>query len=109
MKSIEELEQIFSVIKTENTQNYDFSSGKDWKIVFFRPFERNNHRIYSFRLYGRITESKFKKYNEELQWCGGIDYEYDLKTTKLNRSSYTRKLHDIITLQINPIEILEKI
>lgn len=87
----------------------EFSTGENWKISIFQPFDRNGIRTFSFRLYGEISGSMYKEYNDNLQWCGGVDYLLDLKSNKLDRSEYDHKLHDVITKQINVPALLEKI
>jgi hypothetical protein len=109
MKSIEEIEHIFSVFKEGNKRMIDISQGENWKITVFRPFDRNGTRIYSFRLYGEISGSKFEDYNDKPQWCGGVDYLLNLETKELVRSDYEHKLNDIILKHVDVNNLLKKV
>lgn len=109
MKSLEEINEIFTHFENSSDQFYEIQKGTNWTIAAFRPFERKNKTVYSFRLYGEITDSKFVEYNNKQQWCGGVDYYLDIKINKLERFEYEHKLHDVIRKKINVSELLQKI
>lgn len=109
MKSIEELQEIFSIFDGSKERFLEILKGPNWKISVFKPFERNGIAIFSFRLYGEISGSKFAKYNESFQWCGGVDYLYNLTTKELERKEYEQNLHDMIERKINVNDLLKEI
>ena len=109
MKSKEEIENIFSCFENCKDNSCDILKGDNWTITLFKPFEINEKKVFSFRLYGEVSGSKIKSYNNKQQWCGGADYEFDSIKNNLERSEYEHQLHPSITKEINVIELLKKI
>lgn len=109
MKSIKDLQDLFTFFDTSSAQFYDVLSGSNWSVKAFRPFKKDNNVIYAFRLYGEVSGSIFIEYNSGEQWCGGVDYQLHLETNELARFEYVHKLHNVIQKEIDVTLLLKKI
>ena len=109
MKTIEELIILFNFFNHSKDRFKTIDKCTNWEIVIFRPFERDDKIIHSFRLYGKVSGSRFKEYNDNLQWYAAVDYSFDLKDGKLYRKAYENELPSFIIKDLKYLEILEAI
>jgi hypothetical protein len=106
MKQYSELEIIFSNLIKNKSQSEEIEKNENWSISIFRPFERDNIITYHFRLYCKVTNSKFLNYNNKLQYCGDVYYSYNSKTKDVTRNEKVNLLHPIIKTEVNILQIL---
>ena len=109
MKKIEQVKEIFDIFPNTSSERFKkYLKGENWKIFVFKPFTRDNRIHYPFRIYGKVSGSKFSNYNKQLQWYGGVNYYLDLDTKELIREEYKNELHEAILLHVN-LSDLQKI
>jgi hypothetical protein len=107
MKTKIELETIFSDIQS-NSKSY--SKGLNWEVAIFKPFVNDKNVIrYNFRLYGKMSNSRFVQFNENLQYCADVYYYFDNITNMLTRELNIKHLDPIILCHIDIEEIVKAI
>jgi hypothetical protein len=109
MKTIDEIKTIFKVFDVDKNNSHILEADVNYKIIIFKPFERNNETIFSFRVYGKVEGSKIQSYNSQLQWFGGVDYLYNNEEKKMVRKDYVHDLHKIIKRITNTESLLRKL
>ena len=109
MKTIDEIKTIFEVFNIDNNNFHILETDVDYEIRMFKPFERNNEKVFSFRVYGKVEGSKLQSYNSQLQWFGGVDYLYNYEEKKMVRKEYVHDLHKIIKRITNTEPLLRKL
>lgn len=109
MKTIDEIKTIFKVFDVDKNNSHILEADVNYKIRIFKPFERNNETIFSFRVYGKVEGSKIQSYNSQLQWFGGVDYLYNNEEKKMVRKEYVHDLHKIIKRITNTESLLRKL
>lgn len=107
MKTITELTQIFIDFDT-NSKFY--AQGKNWEITIFKPYNIDENVLrYHFRLYGKMSNSLFSEYNNNLQLAADVYYYFDLKNNLLTRKADIRELSDNIYCLIDRQETIKNI
>ena len=107
MKTIIELTQIFIDFDTKSKL---YKKGQNWEINIFKPYiiDENITR-YHFRLYGKMANSLFDEYNNNLQLAADVYYYFDLKNNLLTRKADIRELSDNIYCLIDRQETIKNI
>ncbi len=106
-KTIEKLNQIFVDIES-NTKEY--LQDQNWNRNIFKPRNRVEIiRQYYFRLYGKMSGSLFKVYNDNNQLCAYIYYLLNVKTNQLTREVKVRELSKNVLCHIDIPKIITNI
>jgi hypothetical protein len=102
MKKIEQIQEIFKIFNNTSTErSVVFKKGEDWEILLFKPYIKDTIYYYTFRIYGKVSSSIFPKYNDNLQYYGAVNYDFNSITNELTRHVYKNILHEAITLHID--------